>query len=137
MQGGAGAEVVQFVAGVEATCGVLEQSDGTLMSLPPIENVPGEGTFDYELRHKELAAGSGVLRDKIHALGLQVGVATPRELLHTLAPSMFGQYRTSDYNKAIRQLVTIGCIDRRTPTGIKETEELRFLELEQASLGIS
>src|SRR5437868_13166869 len=26
-----------FVAGVEATCGVLEQSDGTLMSLPPID----------------------------------------------------------------------------------------------------
>ena len=30
-----------FVAGVEATCGVLEQSDGTLMSLPPVEIVPG------------------------------------------------------------------------------------------------
>jgi D-alanine-D-alanine ligase len=36
-----------FVAGIEATCGVLEQSDGALISLPPIEIVPGEGTFDY------------------------------------------------------------------------------------------
>ena len=40
-----------FIAGVEATCGVLEQSDGTLMSLPPIEIVPGEGTFDYTAKY--------------------------------------------------------------------------------------
>src|SRR5258705_8376965 len=40
-----------FIAGVEATCGVLEQSDGTLMSLPPIEIVPGEGTFDYAAKY--------------------------------------------------------------------------------------
>ena len=40
-----------FVAGVEATCGVLEQSDGTLMSLPPIEIVPGEGAFDYTAKY--------------------------------------------------------------------------------------
>ena len=40
-----------FVAGVEATCGVLEQSDGTVMSLPPVEIVPGEGTFDYAAKY--------------------------------------------------------------------------------------
>ena len=40
-----------FIAGVEATCGVLEQSDGTLLSLPPIEIVPGEGTFDYAAKY--------------------------------------------------------------------------------------
>src|SRR2546430_721700 len=40
-----------YVAGVEATCGVLEQSDGTLMSLPPIGIVPGEGTFDYAAKY--------------------------------------------------------------------------------------
>ncbi|MGY3691953.1 D-alanine-D-alanine ligase-like ATP-grasp enzyme [Bradyrhizobium sp. USDA 3240] len=32
-----------FVSGVEATCGVLEQSDGTVFALPPIEIVPAEG----------------------------------------------------------------------------------------------
>ena len=36
-----------FVSGVEATCGVLEQSDGSVISLPPIEIVPAEGGFDY------------------------------------------------------------------------------------------
>lgn len=40
-----------FIAGVEATCGVLEQSDGAVFSLPPIEIVPGEGTFDYTAKY--------------------------------------------------------------------------------------
>jgi D-alanine-D-alanine ligase len=40
-----------FVAGVEATCGVLEQSDGSVFSLPPIEIVPGEGAFDYTAKY--------------------------------------------------------------------------------------
>jgi D-alanine-D-alanine ligase len=40
-----------FVAGGEATCGVLEQSDGTLISLPPIEIVPAEGAFDYAAKY--------------------------------------------------------------------------------------
>jgi D-alanine-D-alanine ligase len=36
-----------FISGVEATCAVLEQPDGALIALPPIEIVPAEGTFDY------------------------------------------------------------------------------------------
>jgi D-alanine-D-alanine ligase len=40
-----------FVAGVEATCGVLERSDGSLLSLPPIEIVPAEGAFDYTAKY--------------------------------------------------------------------------------------
>lgn len=40
-----------YVAGVEATCGVLEQSDGLLLALPPIEIIPAEGAFDYEAKY--------------------------------------------------------------------------------------
>jgi D-alanine-D-alanine ligase len=40
-----------FIAGVEATCGVLEQSDGTVFSLPPIEIVPADGGFDYTAKY--------------------------------------------------------------------------------------
>jgi D-alanine-D-alanine ligase len=40
-----------FIAGVEATCGVLERTDGSIVSLPPIEIVPGEGTFDYAAKY--------------------------------------------------------------------------------------
>lgn len=40
-----------FIAGVEATCGVLERSDGSVFSLPPVEIVPGEGTFDYTAKY--------------------------------------------------------------------------------------
>jgi D-alanine-D-alanine ligase len=40
-----------FVAGVEATCAVLEQSDGTVIALPPIEIIPAEGVFDYTAKY--------------------------------------------------------------------------------------
>jgi D-alanine-D-alanine ligase len=40
-----------FVPGVEATCAVLEQSDGTVIALPPIEIVPAEGVFDYTAKY--------------------------------------------------------------------------------------
>jgi len=36
-----------FVSGTEATCAVLEQLDGSLTALPPIEIVPAEGAFNY------------------------------------------------------------------------------------------
>jgi D-alanine-D-alanine ligase len=35
------------ITGIEATCGVLEQMDGSLLALPPVEIVPAEGGFDY------------------------------------------------------------------------------------------
>ena len=40
-----------FVSGIEATCGVLERSDGTIMPLPPVEIIPGEGAFDYTAKY--------------------------------------------------------------------------------------
>ncbi|MFT0878486.1 D-alanine--D-alanine ligase [Rhodopseudomonas sp. G2_2311] len=40
-----------FVAGVEATCGVLETEDGSLRALPPIEIVPADGGFDYTAKY--------------------------------------------------------------------------------------
>jgi D-alanine-D-alanine ligase len=40
-----------FVAGIEATCAVLEQSNGSVFSLPPIEIVPAEGNFDYTAKY--------------------------------------------------------------------------------------
>ncbi|WP_146691169.1 D-alanine--D-alanine ligase family protein [Bradyrhizobium canariense] len=40
-----------FVAGVEATCGVLEKLDGSVVALPPIEIVPADGGFDYTAKY--------------------------------------------------------------------------------------
>jgi D-alanine-D-alanine ligase len=39
------------IAGVEGTCAVLEQSNGEVLALPPIEIVPGEGKFDYTAKY--------------------------------------------------------------------------------------
>jgi D-alanine-D-alanine ligase len=40
-----------FISGIEATCGVLEQSDGSVISLPPVEIVPAEGEFNYTAKY--------------------------------------------------------------------------------------
>jgi len=40
-----------FISGTEATCGVLEQPDGKVFSLPPIEIIPAEGSFDYTAKY--------------------------------------------------------------------------------------
>jgi D-alanine-D-alanine ligase len=40
-----------LIAGVEATCGVLERPDGSVFALPPIEIVPASGAFDYTAKY--------------------------------------------------------------------------------------
>jgi D-alanine-D-alanine ligase len=40
-----------FITGVEATCGVLENLDGSLVALPPIEIIPAGGGFDYTAKY--------------------------------------------------------------------------------------
>src|SRR5438445_4138166 len=44
-----------FISGVEATCGVLEQLDGSLTSLPPVESSPAEGEFGYRAEYRAKA----------------------------------------------------------------------------------
>src|ERR1700738_4171290 len=40
-----------FIAGAEAACGVLEQLDGALIALPPVEIIPADGPFDYVAKY--------------------------------------------------------------------------------------
>ena len=44
-----------FISGTETTCGVLEQLDGSVIALPPIEIIPAEGGFGFDYRAKYLA----------------------------------------------------------------------------------
>jgi D-alanine-D-alanine ligase len=44
-----------FITGPEATCGVLEQKDGSLIALPTVEIIPAEGGFGFDYRAKYLA----------------------------------------------------------------------------------
>ena len=73
------------------------------------------------------------LRDAVHEVGLRRRVATREQIIHELAPKLFGRYVSSEYAKVIRELVTAGLIDRPTPTGIKPREEPRFIEPDQGS----
>ena len=43
------------IAGTEATCGVLELADGSVIALPPIEIIPAEGGLGFDYRAKYLA----------------------------------------------------------------------------------
>ncbi len=47
--------VEPFIEGTEATCGVLERPDGSVIALPPIEIIPAEGGFGFDYRAKYLA----------------------------------------------------------------------------------
>ena len=40
-----------FISGVEATCGVLERLDGSVIALPPIEIIAADGGFDYTAKY--------------------------------------------------------------------------------------
>ena len=40
-----------FIEGQEATCGVLERLDGSIVALPPVEIIPAEGPFDYVAKY--------------------------------------------------------------------------------------
>jgi D-alanine-D-alanine ligase len=44
-----------FVSGAEATCGVLQLKDGSLIALPTVEIIPAEGGFGFDYRAKYLA----------------------------------------------------------------------------------
>jgi D-alanine-D-alanine ligase len=47
-----------FIAGTEATCGVLEQADGSVIALPPIEIIPATGGEGFDYRAKYLASAT-------------------------------------------------------------------------------
>ncbi len=93
-----------------------------------------EGTFDLMLAEESRSRGDGGLRDRIHALGVAHGTLSRQQIIHALAPQHFGQYRSSEYAKAIRELVSIGGIDRSSTSGIEDREPLRFVGLAQQSL---
>ena len=47
-----------FISGTEATCGVLEKPDGSVMALPPVETIPAEGGLGFDYRAKYLASAT-------------------------------------------------------------------------------
>jgi D-alanine-D-alanine ligase len=47
-----------FITGTEATCGVLEQADGSVIALPPIEIIPAAGGEGFDYRAKYLASAT-------------------------------------------------------------------------------
>jgi three-Cys-motif partner protein len=93
-----------------------------------------EGTFEIaweEQRRKEKLA---LLRDEIHAFGLSQGTATLRQIRHALVSNHFAEFRRPEYDNAVRELVDLGGIERKSRKGITENERLRCVARPQQSL---
>lgn len=93
-----------------------------------------QGSFELLWAEQRLQAELAKLREEIHARGIARGTMTLREIVHTLAPEHFGEFRRPEYSEAVRQLVDEGGIDRASRKGIGETEQLRFVALPQQRL---
>jgi hypothetical protein len=92
---------------------------------------PGQTDFfsDQEERQQLTA-----LRDHIQKLGVQRKLITPREIRHALVPELFGLYSSTNYSKAIRELVVSNVIERDNAVGMKDDERLQFIDPPQVSL---
>jgi three-Cys-motif partner protein len=77
------------------------------------------------------------LRDAVHAAGLRRGLATREQIIHELAPKHFGEFTSTEYARAVRELVNTGLIERENAVGIEAREPLRFVEPAQGSLLLS
>ena len=111
-----------FVAGTEATCGVLERSDGTIMPLPPVEIIPGEGAFDYTAKYllkstQEICPGrfspeiTAALMDQAHRAHRALScsgysrtdfIVSPRGLVFLETNTLPGLTAASLYPKALK-----------------------------------
>ncbi len=111
-----------FIAGVEATCGVLEGADGSLSALPPIEIVTAEGGFDYTAKYlakttQEICPGrfAPEISARIQAQSLNIHAALScrgysrsdfivagNELVYLETNTLPGLTRASLYPKALK-----------------------------------
>jgi three-Cys-motif partner protein len=98
-------------------------------------NARWEGTFEIDWELQKRTERRDQLRGEIHRWGLDLGHASFEDALKYFAPEKFGEWRTSDYAACLRELVTLGGIDRRRGTaGITEKEQLNFVPTIQESL---
>lgn len=93
-----------------------------------------EGSFDVYWIEEKRETAHAALRDEIHELGISKGTITTREIVHALTPVHFGEFLGSEYNEAIRKLVDLGGIDRKSRKGIKENERMKFVAMAQQGL---
>jgi hypothetical protein len=93
-----------------------------------------DGTFDLAWKRDERTVQRAALRDAVYAWGLERRITTRLEVYLQFAPLNFARWRTHDYDACLRELVSMGCIDRRSPRGIKDREKLRFIPVAQGAL---
>jgi three-Cys-motif partner protein len=68
------------------------------------------GTFELDWQRQRRTDRRSVVRNEIHRWGLERGTATPEDVYLGFAPEYFGEWRTSDYDAMLRELVDLGGI---------------------------
>lgn len=93
-----------------------------------------DGSFDMAWKRGQRARERALLRDALHAWGVERRTATPQDIYMHFTPSEFGRWATHDYDGCLRELVGLRGIDRKTAKGIKVKEKLHFIPIAQGSL---
>lgn len=93
-----------------------------------------EGTLFSGHEDAERLEQRATLKEEVHAFGLQREFATPVSVYMHFASGQFGEWRQTDFNVCLRELVKEGGINRPSPKGIGQNERLRFVAIPQADL---
>lgn len=113
--------------GVELMSDIVCRYEQSLLN----EETAGVMTLWHDDAERQRLTG---LSRRIFDAGITAGMASRDEIIHKLAPQLFGLYTSTEYARAIRELVQAGRIDRPSATGIEPREQLKFIEPPQTSL---
>lgn len=125
----------RLVFGTRSLDGVEQMSDRAYVYEDELHRKTYEGSFEIDWRPQRHAEQCAQLRDELHREGCAAGTISRRDLVRIVLPRHFGEFKNSDYDRCLRDLVEARGIDRASSSAIKPTEPLRFVELQQMRLG--
>jgi three-Cys-motif partner protein len=129
-----GPTVYRLVFATPSEHGVYLMSDFVCAYERELLEAKNEGTLFAGHEDDGRKEARALLKAEIHEFGLRRGAVSPLGVYMHFASRHFGAWTQKDFNVCLRQLVTEGGIDRGTPKGIKQTEQLKFVPFPQADI---
>jgi three-Cys-motif partner protein len=129
-----GPTVYRLIFATPSLHGVYLMSDFVCGYERQLLEAKNEGTLFSGHEDDERLERRAALKKEVHAFGAQREVATPLSVYMHFASQKFGEWRQTDFNICLRELVEEGGIERATPKGIGQNERMRFVAIPQADL---
>ncbi len=129
-----GPTIYRLIFATPSLHGVYLMSDFVCGYARALLEAKNEGTLFSGHEDAARLERRAVLKREVHAFGLQRETATPLSVYMHFASEQFGEWRQTDFNVCLRELVSEGGIERATPKGIGQNEQLKFASLPQADL---